>query len=275
MKKLSDYEYYRTELGVLYCADCLDILPLISDNSVDLVLTSPPYDNLRDYQTFSFDFKNTSRYLYEKLIIGGTLVWVVNDSTIDGNETGTSFIQALAFKNMGFNLYDTMIYLKDGSSLPHENRYNNQFEFMFVFLKGKIKTTNIIKDKKSKYINENGKNKTVREKDGKTYNRHYIYKGLSARSNVWLYSPGYMKTTQDVFAYEHPAMLPEQLSQDHIISWSNPGDLVLDCFMGSGTTGKMCEKLNRRWIGIEISEKYCEIAKKRISQEANQLKLFK
>ena len=197
------------------------------------------------------------------------MVWVVADATVNGSETGTSFKQALYFKEIGFNLHDTMIYLKNGFSNPSLNRYHQIFEYMFIFSKEKPKTFNPIKDRKNKYAGETcwGKN-TVRQKDGTLEERkRRVNSEYGMRFNVWKYKVGGGIGQKDKIAYKHPATFPEQLAYDHIISWSNENDIVLDPLCGSGTTLKMAEKLNRKWIGIEINPKYCEIAKQRIIKE--------
>lgn len=258
----------------IICGDSLKVLGGFPAESVDLVLTSPPYDNLRDYNGFTVDFEGIARELYRVLKPGGVIVWVVGDQTKDGSESGTSFKQALFFKEIGLNLHDTMIYLKDSCPFPEFNRYYPSFEYMFVFSKGKPKTTNLIADKKNKKAGDFIGTSTQREKDGTTRpisamkkDPERKIKDFSVRTNVWSYSAGFGKTTNDKAAYEHPAMFPEALAKDHILSWSNEGDLVLDPFNGSGTTTKCAKYLRRSYIGIDISERYCEIARQRLLQE--------
>ena len=198
--------------------------------------------------------------------MGGVVVWVIGDKVENGSETGESFRQALYFKSLGFNLHDTMIYEKDGSPYPEQTRYLQNFEYMFVFSKGTPKTVNLIKEKTRGYKASNSS--TKRNPDGSTELFKYERgKELRSKYNVWKILNGFMKTTKDTYAYEHPAMFPEKLATDHIISWSNKGDLVLDPMNGSGTTTKMAKLLGRRFIGIELSEKYCEIARGRLRQE--------
>ncbi len=260
--------YFETKLGKLFHGDCLTIMPELEQ--VDLVITSPPYDNLRDYQGYSFDFECVAKKLFKITKECGVVVWVVGDATINGSETGNSFRQALYFKEIGFNLHDTMIYLKDGSPYPSKNRYRQVFEYMFIFSKGFPKTFNPIK-RRNKYRNMD-KN-SYRQKSGEMKLKTIQKFPVGTAFNVWQYIVGYNKSTQDKIAFGHPAIFPQYLVQDHVVSWSNPNDIVLDIFMGSGTTAKMCEINNRRWIGIEISEEYCEIAAKRIEKEISQLKL--
>lgn len=204
---------------------------------------------------------------------GGVVVWVVGDATINGSETGTSFKQALFFKECGFNLHDTMIYDKGSCPFPDKTRYYNVFEYMFIFTKGKIKTFNPIEDRKNKCGGESVKGTTLRQKDGslkktssEINNLDRTIKEYGYRFNIWRISPGKGKTTKDVYAYEHPAMFPEQLANDHIISWSNPGDIVFDPFLGSGTTAKMAVINDRHYIGFELDEKYFDIACKRLDE---------
>ena len=251
----------------LKLGDCLEIMKSLPDASIDLTVTSPPYDNLRTYNGYSFDFEGIAKELYRVTKDGGVVVWVVGDATINGSETGTSFKQALYFKEIGFNLHDTMIYQKNNFANPSSNRYHQIFEFMFILSKGKPKSFNPIKDRKNVCAGESnwGANK-ARQKDGSFKERpKKIVSEYGMRYNIWEFMTSKGFATKDNFAYSHPAIFPEKVAHDHIISWSNEGDTVLDCFLGSGTTGKMANQLNRKFIGIEISQEYLEIAKGRIN----------
>ena len=251
----------------LWHGDCLELMKNIPDGSVDLTVTSPPYDNLRTYNGFSWDFENTARELLRITKNGGVVVWIVGDSyDKKGSETLTSFKQALFFKEIGFNVHDTMIYQKNSYPFPPSNRYYQQFEYMFVLSKGKPKTANLLRQK-TKWRKDTNQVSTCRNADGSTSAMKYE-KGKEDRilDNVWLINTGYMRTTKDKFAYKHPAMFPEELCEKHILSWSNEGDIIFDCFMGSGTTGKMAVLNNRRFIGIELDEEYFNIAKERIEK---------
>ena len=237
--------------------DCLEVMKGIPDKSVDMVLTSPPYDNLRDYKGYSFNFEGIAKELYRIIKDGGVVVWVVGDATIKGSETGTSFRQALYFKEIGFNLHDTMIYAKQNPVPYHHNRYNPQFEFMFVFSKGKPKIFNPIQEntkgfKTGKYRYPDGSLKIANTP---------IIKETKMLNNIWYYVVGGKGNN-------HPASFPEKLAEDHILSWSNEGDIILDPMAGSGTTLKMAKKNNRNYIGIEIAPEYIEIIKKRLSTSA-------
>lgn len=230
---------------------------------------------MRTYNGYSFDFENIAKELYRITKKGGVVVWVVGDATINGSETGTSFKQALYFKEIGFNLHDTMIYQKTGIPFPSKTRYLQCFEYMFIFSKGKPKTINLIEDRINATAGQTRESRKYRTKKGdfiKGSNKPIKQKGV--RFNIWKYQTGQYKSTKDLIAFKHPAIFPEDLAKDHILSWSNEGDLVLDCFMGSGTTGKMCKLLNRDFIGIEISKEYFEIVKERVSNLAKQEKLF-
>jgi len=258
--------YPKDFINKIICGDCLEVMKDISDNSVDLVVTSPPYDNLRDYEGYEFNFKGIAKELFRIIKVGGAVVWVVGDATINGSETGTSFKQALYFKEIGFNLHDTMIYQKDKPPITSK-RYQNCFEYMFIFSKGQPITFNPIKIN-CNLAGRKDSGSTDRQRDGKKKKRKTrIINNIKIKDNIWKYEVGFNKTTKDKYAYEHPAMFPEKLAKDHIISWSNKGDLVLDPMCGSGTTCKMAKQLCRKFIGIEISEKYCEIARQRLRQE--------
>lgn len=257
--------------------DCSEKMKDIPDGSIDLTVTSPPYDNLRTYNGNNDlwneqVWKDCIQDLFRVTKDGGVVVWVVGDATIKGSETGTSFKQALWAMECGFNLHDTMIYNKGNCPFPEKTRYSNIFEYMFIWCKGKP-TFNPICDKRNKTGGSKVKSTTLRQKDGTLTKTSAEKKGLDkkikefgARFNIWEISPGWGKSHTDKLGYEHPATFPEQLAHDHIISWSNEGDTVLDPFMGSGTTGKMAKQLNRNFIGIELDEEYFEIAKKRIEE---------
>jgi len=254
------------EVNKIYNENCLETMKRMSDNFIDLTVTSPPYDNLRDYKGYSFPFEEIAKELYRVTKQGGVVVWVVGDATEDGCESMTSFKQALYFKECGFNLHDTMIYEKDASPFPSDCRYTSQFEYMFVFSKGKPKTVNLIKDKLNAEGGNVKKNVANRMTDGSINKtgKDVIIDIYGIRGNIWKYGIGFNKTTKDTFAFKHPAMFPELLAYDHIKSWSKENDLVYDCFMGSGTTAKAAIAANRKYIGSEISKEYYEIIQKRL-----------
>jgi DNA modification methylase len=265
------------EINKIYNMDNIEGMRLLDDNSIDLTVTSPPYDNLRTYKGFSWDFEGIANELYRVTKDGGVVVWVVGDATIKGSETGTSFKQALYFKDIGFNLHDTMIYEKNGMAYPDTTRYYQVFEYMFVLSKGKPKTINLLSDRKNKWGGQyTFGNTSNRQVDGTLISKgKRKIKEYGVRFNIWRINGGKSYSTKDEIAYKHPAIFPEQLAQDHIISWSNEGDLVLDPFMGSGTTAKMAKLNNRNYIGFEISKDYCDIANKRIYDQEAQVNLFK
>jgi len=242
----------------------------MKDNFIDLTVTSPPYDNLRDYKGYSFDFEPIAKELYRVTAVGGVVVWVVGDATIDGSETGTSFNQALFLKDVGFNLHDTMIYDKGYAPNTQNNRYNNCFEYMFVFSKGKPKTYNLLREPRT---TKGNRKSTIRLKNGDTKIEERNLNTDRVLRNIWHIDNGYNRSTKDKIAFKHPATFPEKLAKEHIISWSNENDLVYDCFIGSGTTSKAAHILNRNWIGSEISKEYCDIANKRLEQYLTQTKL--
>ena len=232
---------------------------------VDLVLTSPPYDNLREYGGYEWEFEATAIGLLKAVCEGGVIVWVVGDATINGSESGTSFIQALRFKELGMNLHDTMIWNKLNPVPLTHNRYEQGFEYMFILSKGTPKTINHIREQ-STCIQTRTRRKSNKE-NGSAFRSRDVYTTTNAtkiRTNVW----GYTNANRKI---DHPAIFPEQLALDHIVSWTNDGEMVLDPMLGSGTTCYCAKKLNRYSIGIEIEEKYCEIAAKMCCQEVMEL----
>jgi DNA modification methylase len=248
--------------------DCREYLFTCEPDSIDLTVTSPPYDNLRTYNNSSTwgcaEFSAIAAGLWRVTKPGGVVVWVVGDATIKGSETGTSFKQALYFKEIGFNLHDTMIYAKNNPIPLTHNRYEQQFEYMFVLSKGKPKTFNPLKqpcktagmknNHKTEKHYENSHSMRKRDSDIIVKKEKYLY-------NVWFLTTGIGDKVK------HNAPFPEKLAHDHIISWSNEGDTVFDPLMGSGTTGKMAKFLNRDFIGIEIDAEYFKIAKQRIEED--------
>lgn len=266
-----------TFIGRITNGDSATVLSSIKGDSVDLVVTSPPYDDLRDYtndSAWNFDiFKRIARQLYRVVKDGGVVVWVVGDSVVKGNKSLSSFKQALYFQQIGFNVFDVIIYEKAGTAPPHKNRYFNAYEYMFVLSKGAPKTINLIEDKPNKWANQSTfGNVTRREQDGSlTPKGKKTIKPFGVRTNIWRYNNGKGFATKDKVAYEHPAIFPEKLAYDHIVSWSNEGDIVLDPFCGSGTVAKVAAELNRKWVGIEISAEYCAIANNRLGLECTGL----
>ena len=265
------------ELNKIYCEDCINTMSRMEDNFIDLTVTSPPYDNLRTYndnidETWGeYVWKPIIKELYRVTKEGGVVVWVVGDATINGSETGVSFQQALWAKECGFNLHDTMIYAKQNPIPLTHNRYEQGFEFMFVFSKGKPKSFNPIMEKCVTNGQYNHRRNTGRVKESATRNRDEItyVKKEKQKVNIWFYSIG---TNDD--RPNHPAPYPEKLVRDHIKSWSNEGDIVYDPFMGSGTTAKMAHLLKRKWIGSELSQEYVDLAYKRLEPYLTQTTLF-
>lgn len=256
----------------LYTGKNYEITKEFPDEFIDLTVTSPPYDNLREYNGYSFKFEEAANELFRITKTGGIIVWVVGDATINKSESGNSFRQALYFIDLGFKLHDTMIYEKNGSSFPARrdgNRYSQIFEYMFILSKnGPPKTVKLICDKENRWAGFTtfGKS-TYRDKDGILKNREQKpVPDYSPRNNIWKYNTGKNYSTKDDEAFNHPAIFPEALAQDHILTWSNEGDLVLDPFSGSGTTIKMAKMLNRHYIGIDISQDYNDIAQKRLDK---------
>ena len=254
------------ELNRIYNENCLDTMAKMSDNMVDLVVTSPPYEGMKDYNGYSFEFEKIAKELFRVMKDGGVIVWVVGDETKKGNESGTSFKQALYFKEIGFNLHDTMIWHKPNCfNFGSNDCYRQSFEYMFVFTKGRIKTKNLIRDVPAKMAGKSvrGARKHV---DGSrdTDVPDFIVGSYKKRDNVWD-----IMVAQDKGS-NHPAIFPEELAHDHIISWSNKGDVVYDPFMGSGTVAKMAIITQRNYIGSEISAEYCESANNRIEHLSKQ-----
>lgn len=254
--------------------DCVEGMKKLPNGCVDLTVTSPPYDAIRDYNGFVFDYKKTLQEIYRVTKDGGVVVWIVADQTINGSETGTSFKQALFAKEIGFNLHQTLIWNKGNLTFPHKTTYYDVFEYMFVFAKGKIKTANLIEDR----INIDGgktMHGTSRQRDGSLTVKSGAKLGrkineIGRRFNVWEIPPVQSNTERT----GHPAQFPLRLVKDHIVSWSNEGDTVLDPFLGSGTTRIAAYDLNRNFVGYEISEEYFQMQEERFRNHTAQTSLF-
>jgi len=250
------------ELNKIYCGDNCDLLGELPKDCIDLVVTSPPYDDLRTYGGHTWDFYGVAWQLKRVLKPGGVIVWVVADATKDGSETLTSMKQAIHFKEAcGLNVWDTMIWDKGVQTAPTDSRYYSVWEYCFVFSKGRPNALNLLTDRKnisagSKRIALKNCRKEKREYGGKSF----ITQETGRRFNIWTINPSCGEN-------DHPAVFPERLAADHIQSWSNPGDLVLDPFTGSGTTCKAAKELGRNFLGFEINPEYCKIAERRIAQE--------
>ena len=246
----------------IYNEDCLETMARMPDCYVDFVITSPPYDDIRNYNGYHFEFEKIAKELFRVTKKGGVIVWVVADATINGSETGTSFRQALYFKDIGFNLHDTMIYYKNNPMPQAGKRYHQHFEYMFVFSKGNPKTFNPITETTKYHGLANMKNRG--QKGSLDYEK--VERTTEKKiGNVFCYSIGGGISTKDKIAYQHPAIFPEKLVADQINTWTNENDLIYDPFMGSGTVAKMAQILGRNWMGSEISSEYVKIAEERLN----------
>ena len=255
---------YNNDGICLYLQDCIEWMQSVDSDSIDMTLTSPPYDNIRNYEGYSFDFESTAKELYRITKPGGVVIWNVADQTVDGSETCTSMKQALYFVECGFKLHDTMIYLKKNPMPSSGKRYHQSWEYIFCFSKGVPNTFNPI-EVECKYGNLNA-NQKYRGVDGNKNYKVTKRNAVSKVKNVFEYIIGGGHTTKDKIAFEHPAIMPEKLAEDQIKTWTNEGDIVIDPFAGSGTTAKMCLMNHRKFYGCEVSEEYCNIFIKRLEQ---------
>jgi site-specific DNA-methyltransferase (adenine-specific) len=267
IQKKRDYNMLENQI---ICGNNTTVLNQLPDQSIDLVVTSPPYDEMRDYNGYTFNwevFTVLAQCLYRKMKIGGVIVWIVNDQQKNNAKSGTSYRQALYFMDCGFKLYDNIIWDKGGFRLPFLNHYHQVYENMFILSKDDPKTVHLIRDRKVKNAGmKHEVSHMIREKDGtmrpSSKQKIHVYPEFSVRYNIWTIYP--TNTQSDRTALEHPAAFPDQLAEDHILSWSNPDDLVVDPFNGSGTTCKMAYLNNRKYIGIDCSAEYCALAEKRL-----------
>ncbi len=254
----------KIKVNNIYRSDCIELMKSMDENSVDLTVTSPPYDELRDYKGYSFDFENIAKQLFRVTKKGGVVIWVVGDKIKKGNKSLTSFKQALYFQQVGFNVHDVMIYRKKNTPFMRTNAYTNCFEFMFVLSKGSPKSFNPLKVKTVRQ----GQEMLPANKGADGVNKKVLaeLKPEKTMTNIWDYAVGFGGSTTDKLAFDHPAIFPEKLAEDHILSWTNEDELVFDPMCGSGTTCKMAKKNRRNYIGCDISEEYVKLAKKRLEK---------
>lgn len=252
------------ELNEIYNIDCLEGMKNLPDNCIDLIVTSPPYDNLRTYKGFCFQFEDIAKEIYRIMKPTGIVVWVVGDKIDKGNKSLTSFKQCLFFQSIGFKVHDIMIYRKKNTPFMRSNAYTNCYEFMFILAKDKVATFNPLKTKTAR----SGYEMLVAGKKADGINNKVMghLNEEKVLTNIWEYAVGLGGSTNDKVAFKHPAIFPEKLAQDHILSWSNEGDVVLDPFSGSGTTAKMAKICHRHYLGFEISPEYTDISRQRLAQ---------
>ncbi len=261
------------QLGEIYTENCIATMERMSDDFLDMTITSPPYDDLRDYNGYHFPVEEIAAGLFQKTKVGGVVIWVVGDRTVNGDETLSSFHHAITFQKAGFKVHDTMLYVKR-NPIPSNcgKRYRQAFEYMFCFSKGQPKTFNPITEPTKSAgqkitafrITGKGRGNVPDEDIGREI------KTERKVTNIFTYNVG-TSSSKDKIAFKHPAIFPEQLVADQIASWTNKGDVVYDCFMGSGTTAKVANELKRRWLGSEISKEYVAIAKERLKPYLNKL----
>lgn len=273
LNRMAEKPVSENFINEVICGDAVDVMHQLPENYVDLVVTSPPYDELRSYRGYHFDFENIARGLYRTTKQGGIVVWVVGDKIKNGDRSLTSFKQALFFQEIGFNVHDIMIYKKKNTPFMRTNAYTNCFEFMFIFSKGKIEKFHPIKDRTVRQ----GYEMVPYNKGPEAVNQKTLreLKPEKTRINIWEYAVGLHGTTSDKIAFEHPAVFPERLAEDHILSWTDEGDVVFDPMCGSGTTCKMAKKHNRIYIGCDISKDYVTLARQRLENSHFSNSLFR
>jgi site-specific DNA-methyltransferase (adenine-specific) len=248
-------------------ADCVEGMRTLPDDCIPLTVTSPPYDDLRKYGGHLFDFEATAGELWRVTAPGGVVVWVVQEQVTSGAESGTSSVQRLGFRAAGFRLHSTLVMMRNSFRFSHRNRYSQVTQYAFVLSKGAPRTVNLLRDRPNRTAGGRTK-KCYRTPDGELVTRRLpgrFTPPYGVRGNVWEYEAGGGKSTRDAYTVAHPAIMPERMAKDHIVSWSRPGDLVFDPFVGSGTTAKMALLADRRYLGYEVHEPYFEIARRRLT----------
>ena len=264
------------KLGNVYCVDCVEGMKAIPDGSVDLVVTSPPYDRTRDYNGFSFDLHATGEQIFRILRDGGVAAVVIQDQTKNFGKSLTSFRTVVDWcDNIGFKLFECVIYRKHGTEGAWwTQRFRVDHEYMPIFVKGH----------RPKYFNKDplkipskhgGKTMTGsgnRQTNGRT--TQTIRRAINltkCRGTVWEYL---MAGDKNPVKRKHPAPFPDKIPLDFIQCFCQPDGIVLDPFMGSGSTAVSAKKLGRHFLGFDISSEYCKIAETRLNNTDFNLPLF-
>jgi len=254
----------------IFCGEAAEVMRSFPDESIDMVFTSPPYGTVRSYNGYKFNFQEIAIELTRILKPGGVIAWNEADTIVNGSKTLTPSKHALYFsEECGLKVHDEMIYEKNSCSFPAKRnglRYSNVYEEVFILSKGKPKSVNLICDKRNRCYGEKGFGMaSQRRKNGDLvkYERKPTPK-FSPRDNIWRVFTGKGYSSKDSNASKHPAISPDLLVLDHIRTWSNEGDIILDPMAGSGTTCVMAKALKRQYVGIEISDEYCQLINERL-----------
>jgi site-specific DNA-methyltransferase (adenine-specific) len=264
------------ELNKVYQQDCIVGMRKIPDGAIDLVVTSPPYDNLRDYNGYSVDLNETGKNIYRILKDGGVAVMVIQDQTKNFGKSLTSFRTIVDWcDNVGFKLFECVIYRKNGTEGAWwKNRFRVDHEYMPIFLKGEKpqyfnKDSLKVKSKHGGKIMTGFANRKTNGETGKSITK--AINEMKCRGTVWDYL---MAGDKDPVKRKHPAPFPDKIPFDFINCFCPPNGIVLDPFVGSGSTVVGAKKLNRSFIGFDISEEYCNLTRKRLDSVSPDDELF-
>ena len=253
----------------LFCGDCLEVLKKLPDNSVDMYFFSPPYDELRDYNGFTLDLSSIGKEIERTLKDGGVSIMVMQDSTNNFKKSGTTFRTIVNWlDNTELKLWECCIYNRKATpGAWWTYRFSVDHEYVPIFFKGK-RPQHFDKEH-MKIPNPNaGKNikGSVRGKDGELIPLECTTNDTMCCGTVMHYSNSKRERPKDWhLKKQHPATFPEKMTADFIRAFTKEGMLVVDPFVGSGTTGVQCKKLKRKFVGIDISQEYIEISKQRLS----------
>ncbi|MFH1192783.1 MAG: transcriptional repressor LexA [Candidatus Jorgensenbacteria bacterium] len=268
-------KYGALPLNKIICGDTVEVMKKFPDNSVDMIITSPPYDSIRDYKGFSFNLHETGKEIFRVLKGGGIAVMVIQDQTKNFGKSLTSFKTIIDWcDNVGFKLFETTIYRKYGAEGAWWNkRFRVDHEYMPIFLKGD-RPHYFNKEHLKIPSKHGGKTLTgggTRLTNGVRINTRPIkINPMKCRGTIWEYM-----TAGDGsrLKHQHPATFPNQLPYDFINCFCPPGGIVLDPFVGSGTTTVAAKNLGRKYIGIDIAKEYCNIAERRMKLETSSQRL--
>ena len=259
----------QIQVNKIICEDNITYLKTLPDECIDFVITSPPYDALRDYNGYKLDLHGLGVELLRVLKDGGICVMVIQDSTRDFAKSLTSFRTIVDWcDNIGFRLFECNIYNRQGTEGAWwKKRFRVDHEYMPIFLKGK-RPQYFDKENIKIPSKHGGKIMTganIRTKNGQTGSRKVKINPTKCPGTVMTF--GNTCGGESKLKSKHPAVFPNMLAYDMIECFCPEDGTVLDPFNGSGTTTLAAKCLGRNYIGIDVSEEYNKIARERLETE--------
>lgn len=260
----------------VHCMECVEGMEMLPDDCVDLVVTSPPYDAVRKYNGFAFDLHQTGAQIHRVLKDGGIAAMVIQDQTKDFGKSLTSFRTIIDWcDSFGFKLFECVIYRKNGSEGAWwKHRFRVDHEYIPLFLKGDRpayfdkQPLRVPSKHGGKVMSGSGNRRTDGATNG-TVRREI--NATKCRGTIWNYL---MAGDKNPLKRKHPAVFPDAIPSDLIQCFCPPGGIVLDPFIGSGSTAVQALKHERHFIGFDISQEYCDLCNQRLEKDVETATLF-